>query len=104
MDFFFAIRYSAFKAPIGVDSVKTKPDYLHLFLYLTTHKKKMAPNGHFENFDFGSGGARSISVIITKMQNAEGRVQSGLRAKDKTCYYYAKRFGQRYISYDFKFS
>ena len=40
MDFFLAIRYSAFKAPIGVDSVKTKPVYLLLFLYLTTHKKK----------------------------------------------------------------
>jgi len=38
--FFFAIRYSAFKAPIGVDSDKTKPVNLLLLLYVTIHLKK----------------------------------------------------------------
>ena len=56
--FFFAIRYSAFKVPIGVEYDKTKPVYLLLLLYGTIYEKKSAPNSHFENFDFGSGGAR----------------------------------------------
>ena len=68
--FFFAIRYSAFKVPIGVDSDKTKPVYLLLLLYLTIHKKKSAPNGHFENFDFGSGGA-SLNVFLRRRAPAD---------------------------------
>ena len=55
--FFFAIRYSAFKVPIGVGSDKTKPAYLLLLLYLTIDQKKTALNNHFKNFDFGSVGA-----------------------------------------------
>ena len=57
MDFFFAIRNSAFEEAIGVDYDQTKPVYLLLLLYETIHEKKSAPNSHFENFDFGSGGA-----------------------------------------------
>ena len=43
--------------PIGVDFDKSKPDYLLLFLYSAIYQKKLALNSHFENFDFGSGGA-----------------------------------------------
>ena len=55
--FFFAIRYSAFKVPMGVDSDKSKPVYLLMLLYLTIRQKKSALKSHFKNFDFGSGGA-----------------------------------------------
>ena len=55
--FFFALRDSAFKVPIGVAFDTTKPDHLLLFLYLAIYQKKLVLNRHFENFDFGSGGA-----------------------------------------------
>ena len=67
MDFFFAIRYSAFKVPIGVDSDKTKPVYLLLLLYLTIDQKKTALNSHFKNFDFGSVGATLWQYAVYDM-------------------------------------
>ena len=61
MDFFFALRDSAFKVPIGVAFDTTKPDYLLLFLYLAIYQKKLVLNSHFKNSDFGSGGATSTA-------------------------------------------
>ena len=43
--------------PIGVDSNKGKPVYLLFLLYLAIREKKSALKSHFNNFDFGSGGA-----------------------------------------------
>ena len=59
--FFFALRDSAFKVPIGVAFDTTKPDYLLLFLYLAIYQKKLVLNSHFKNSDFGSGGATSTA-------------------------------------------
>ena len=60
-----------------------------------------------ENFSTFAGKKKSpsppASRFITKMKNSKGRLQSGLGAKDKTCFFYAKLFGRRYISNDFQF-